>query len=138
MEITLIKTLSGTLKPAFDSDYDNFKKIPLNEPISFKWTKQRNPAFHKKFFALVNMVYQNQEHYNNSEKMRNDLTVEAGYYTDETNYLTGEISRKPKSIAFDKMDDLEFSEFYNRFIDAIINWLKWERDDILENIEQYF
>lgn len=138
MEIFLVKTLAGSLKPAFESDHEKFKKVPLNEPISFKWTKKRNLKFHKKFFALINMVYQNQEVYNNQDEMRYDLTVEAGFFIDKTNFITGEITRHPKSISFDKMDDIEFSEFYNRFIDAVINWLKWDKQDILDNIEQYF
>lgn len=134
----LIKTLSGALKVAFDSDYESLKKIPLNEAILFKWTKQRNVKFHRKFFALIKMVYENQEQYKSIDKMRKDLTIAAGYYNEETNYLNGLITQDAKSISFDKMDQNEFNEFYSRFIDAVIAWLKWDKQDILDNIEQHF
>lgn len=137
MEITLIKTLGG-LKLCYDSDLEKYKKLPLNEPIEFKYTRKRNIKFHRKFFGLINMVYQNQEHYNNAEQMRFDLTIQAGYYDEVVNFITGEIYKQPKSISFAAMDEYTFSEFYNRFIDAVIGWLGWERADILENIEQHF
>ena len=134
----LVKTAYSELKPAFGSDYEKFQKIPIDEPVVFKWTKQRNIKFHRKFFALLNMIFENQELYSNIDELRYDLTVEAGYYTLKTNFITGEVTRSPKSISFDKMDDLEFSEFYESFIDAVINWLKWEKKDILQNIDQFF
>ena len=138
MDIMLVKTAYSELKPAFGSDYEKFQKIPIDEPVVFKWTKQRNIKFHRKFFALLNMIFENQELYSNIDELRYDLTVEAGYYTIKTNFITGEMTRSPKSISFDKMDDLEFSEFYNSFIDAVINWLKWDKKDILQNIDQFF
>lgn len=136
MEITLIKTLNG-FKLAYNSDHDKAKKIPLNEPIVYSWSKPRNLKFHKKFFALINLVYENQEVYSNIEHLRKDLTVEAGFY-DIRHDLHGVEVREPKSISFAKMDDNEFSELYNRFIDVVVKWLGIEKEIILQEIEQYF
>ncbi len=136
MEITLIKTLNG-FKLAYNSDFEKAKKIPLNEPIVYSWSKPRNLKFHKKFFALINLVYENQEVYNNIEHLRKDLTVEAGFY-DIRHDLHGVEVREPKSISFAKMDDNEFSELYNRFVDVVVKWLGIEKESIIEEIEQYF
>jgi len=108
MKITLIKTLNGTFKLAYNSDYELAKKVPLNEPIVFEWSKPRNLKFHKKFFALLNMVYENQEQYNNIEHLRKDLTISAGYYDLRYN-IEGVEVQEAKSISFAKMDDVEFS-----------------------------
>jgi len=137
MEITLIKTLSGVFKPAYDSDYENAKKIALNEPFVFKYSKPRNYKFHKKFFALVNMLYQNQEQYNNLEYLRKDLIIESGFY--EIRYgIHGEEIKEAKSISFSNMDEIEFSELYNRVVDTIVRCFNFDRDDIIENVTQYF
>ena len=136
MEITLIKTLNG-FKLAYNSDFEKAKEIPLNEPIVYSWSKPRNLKFHKKFFALINLVYENQEVYNNIEHLRKDLTVEAGFY-DIRHDLHGVEVREPKSISFAKMDDNEFSELYNRFVDVVVKWLGIEKESIIEEIEQYF
>lgn len=137
MKITLIKSLNGSLKPAYDSDYELVKKIPLNEPIIFEWSKPRNYLFHKKFFALINLVYQNQEVYNNIEHLRKDLTISAGYYDLRHNFDGVEIV-EAKSISFAKMDENEFSEFYSKILDVVVKWLNIDKQNIIDEIEKYF
>lgn len=145
MQITLIKTLSG-FKLAYNSDHEMAKKIPLNEPIVYDWKKPRNYKFHKKFFALLNLVYENQEDYNNIDHMRSDLIIQAGFYTvrksmiiKNYNYSLDWIEiKEPKSISFAKMDEAEFSDLYNRIIDVVVQWLGVDKEDILTEIEQYF
>lgn len=137
MKITLIKQLNNTFKIAYNSDYETAKKIALNEPIEFEFTKKRNVKFHRKFFALLNLVFENQEQYNNIEHLRKDLTISAGYYDLRHNFQGVEIV-EPKSISFAKMDELEFIEFYNRIIDVVVKWLGIGKEEIIDNIEQYF
>lgn len=137
MKITLIKQFNGAFKPAYNSDYENAKKVPLNEPIDFEWKKPRNYKFHKKFFALIELVYQNQEIYNNKEHLRKDLTISAGFYDIRHNFEGVEIY-EPKSISFANMDEVEFSELYNRFIDVVVQWLGIDKQSIIDEIEQFF
>lgn len=137
MEITIIKTLSGVFKPCYDSDYENAKKIPPNTPFTVSYTKKRNAKFHRKFFALINLVYQNQEQYNSIDHLRKDLTIESGFY--DTRYdLHGNQVLEAKSISFASMDEIEFSELYNRFVDTVIKYFQFDREDIAENIEKFF
>lgn len=137
MEITIIKTLSGVFKPCYDTDYENAKKIPLNTPFTVKYTKKRNIKFHRKFFALLNMVYQNQERYNCIDHLRKDLTIASGYY--EIRYgLSGEEIAEAKSISFASMDEIEFSELYGKFVDTVVKYFEFDRQDIADNIEQFF
>lgn len=65
MKIQVVKNLNGTLKPAYDSDYESFKKIPLNEIIEIEYKKQRNIRFHRKLFSLLNLAYSNQNIFDN-------------------------------------------------------------------------
>lgn len=136
MKLLLVKTLGG-FKPAFDTDYESAKKIPLNEPFEIEYKKKRNYKFHKKFFALVNMVFQNQERYTNIGHLRRDLTIEAGYY-DVTHNLQGVEILEPKSISFASMDDIQFSEFYSSVIDVIVKYFHFDKQDIIDNVEQYY
>jgi len=135
-KITLIKTLNG-FKPAYNSDIEIAKKIKLNEPFVYEFSSPRNIKFHRKFFALLNLVYDNQEIYTNIDHLRYDLTIEAGFYTVRHN-LHGVEILEPKSISFAKMNDIEFSEFYNAIVDVIIKWLGVDKESIQEQIEQYY
>jgi hypothetical protein len=137
MKITLIKKLNGNFIPAYESDYENAKKITINEPFEYEYKKLRNYKFHKKFFALLNLVYDNQERYINIEHFRHDLIIEAGYYEIRYNFQGVEVY-VAKSISFAKMDEIEFNELYSKCIDVIIKYFNFNKQDIIDNIEQYF
>lgn len=137
MKITLIKKLNGTFIPAYESDFENAKKIAINESYEFEYKKPRNYKFHKKFFALLNLVYDNQERYNNIDHLRHDLIIEAGFYEIRYNMQGVEVY-VPKSISFAKMDELEFNELYTRCIDVIVKYFNFNKQEIKDNVEQYF
>ena len=137
MKLGLIKQLNGSFKPAYDSDYELAKKIKVNDYYEFNYKKPRNYLFHKKFFALVNLTYHNQDTYNNIDDLREDLIVDAGFYR-KTRTKHDETIKKALSISFSKMDETEFNDLYNRVADVIVQWLGIEKQDIVDNINQYF
>mgnify|MGYP000545448444 CR=1 FL=1 len=137
MEILLVKQLNGSFKPAFDSDYENAKKFKLNEVVKCKITKPRNIKFHKKFFALVNLVFNNQEKINNIDYFREELTIEAGFFEEYTGF-NGERKKQAKSISFASMDEFEFNELYSKFIEVSIKVLGCKKEDIIDNIAEHF
>ena len=137
MKLSIVKTLSGTFKVAYDSDFEKAKSIPVNVPFEIEYKKKRNILFHRKFFALIELVYQNQEVYNNKEHLRKDLTISAGFYEIRHNFEGVEIY-EPKSISFGNMDEVEFSELYNRFVDVVVQWLGIDKQSIIDEIEQFF
>lgn len=136
MKISLVRTLSG-FKPTHDSDFELAKKIKLNEPYEYEFKKPRNYRFHKKFFALIRMVFENQEQYTNQDHLRKDLIIESGNY-DLRHDLLGVEIREAKSMSFAKMDENEFNELYNSVIDVIIKYFHFDKEEIIENIERYY
>jgi len=138
MKIQVVKNLNGTLKPAYDSDYESFKKIPLNEIIEIEYKKQRNIRFHRKLFSLLNLAYSNQNMFDNLEDMRYCLMLECNLSEIKVNRLTGEVFKIPKSLQFAKMDEIEFNEVYNTLKQYICEWLGVANEQINEEIEQYF
>lgn len=137
MKIALVKNLNGTFTPAYDSDFEIAKKIKVNSFYEFDFKKPRNYMFHKKFFALINLAYHNQDIYNNIDDMREDLTIDAGFYRTTEN-KHGETVKKALSISFASMDEIEFNNLYSRVADVIVKWLGIEKQDIIDNIQMYF
>lgn len=137
MEIALVKQMNNSLVCAFDSDYEVIKKLKLGQVYFFNVKKERNPNFHRKFFALVKMVYENQDHYNNLDKLRKDLIVSAGFYDEHVTFF-GETIQEAKSISFSRMEEDEFQELYNRVIDEIVKYFHFDKQKILDHIEQFF
>ena len=58
MELYLRNTSSG-LVPLYDEDYDKKKKLIIGKDYKAKITLARNLKFHRKFFALVKLGFEN-------------------------------------------------------------------------------
>lgn len=115
----LYKHPTGVLKAA-DKDSEAYvQKLSQGEVIESKVRKARNYQFHKKYFALLHFAFDNQEKYDTFEAFRAEVIMRAGWYQ-EHHHITGAISYSPKSIAFDKMDELEFGKLYQKSIDVIL------------------
>ncbi len=137
MRVIVVKTLTG-LKPAYDSDKEVFNKMPLNEPFEIEYTKRRNIKFHRKFFALLKLAYENQSDYRFIEDMRRDLLIVSGNYDEQVCKITGEIYKKAHSINFSNMDELQFSEVYTSVKNIICKWLGIDNETLDDEINQYF
>lgn len=114
-----------------------FEKLEEGEEIEIEITNKRNVKFIRKFFALINLAYENQEHYNNLDNLRKDITISAGFYEERINYITGEVILEAKSISFSKMEEQEFEKVYNAVLDAIIKFIGVEKEDILNELLQF-
>lgn len=137
MKLTIVKQQDNSFKVAYDSDYETLKKFKVGDLLECEIRKPRNYKFHKKFFALLNLVYQNQEIYNNIDDLREDLTVASGFYESRNN-LQNEPVKKAKSISFAKMSEDDFGKFYNSILDVIVNYFHFDKETIQENIEQFY
>ena len=136
-EILLIKELSGKFIPAYDTDLELAKKIKVGDIYRFKYSRPRNIKFHKKFFALIKLVFENQDNYTDIDDLRYDLTIEAGFWEEKTNFITGEVKRIAKSINFASMDEDEFSKLYTSMLDTVLRVFGWSGEDIEENIAEF-
>jgi hypothetical protein len=117
MEIYLRNTLTGLI-PLYPMDHDEKRKLKLGKDYLAKITLPRNLGFHKKFFALFNIAYQNSRLDMSEKAYRHYLTIKAGYYTA---YQTPKgVYYEPDSISFDSMEQDDFEAFYQRFLDKVI------------------
>ena len=82
-------------------------------------TRPRNIGMHRKFFALMDLAFENQDKYTAFEAFRKEVVMRAGWYI-EHHHITGKISYEAKSVSFTKMDELEFQELFYKCIDIII------------------
>ena len=117
MKISMQKTLRG-LVPLYNTDYDNYAKLKIGWEGEVEFKQIRNYEFHKKFMALINLAYENQDKWNNFDAYRKYLTAKAGYYqsfpTDKGTFIIAD------SISFANKDEIEFQEIYSRVLDVVI------------------
>jgi hypothetical protein len=115
------------LIPLYDSDSFEKGKLKLNEDYEIEIKKARNILFHKKYFALIKLVWLNlpesfDKLYPHPDNFRKAVQIMAGF--SNTFYLLdGTQIIESKSIAFENMDELEFWELYNKVLDVIIKYI---------------
>jgi len=136
-KIALIKKENNTFGLVNDSDLEEANKIKVGTVYVYQYSKPRNYEFHKKFFALIKLLFDNQEVYSNMEHLRNDLTIASGFYTVRYNFDGVEII-EPVSISFASMDNNKFEEYYNAVLNTICEKFNFDREDIINNVQQYF
>lgn len=143
-DIVLMKSTGGALVPVDQQAVDYIAKLKLGAAVTATVRRQRNPAFHRKFFALLNLAfeswepvgntYKGQQVSKNFEQFRNDVTVLAGHYEMAVT-LKGETRLTAKSISFGSMSQEEFESLYSATVDVILaRILKTYTRDDLDNV----
>jgi len=132
MKILLVKTLAG-YKPAFEQDYENAKRHKAGDIIEFECKLKRNSGFHSKFFALLELVFQNQDTTNHREAFRKWMIINAGYFT-VVKFPDGTSEKIADSISFASMDQEQFERVFQDVLQVAINVVGAKEDEILENL----
>ena len=94
-------------------------KLSKDKAIRADLVVPRNGKLHRKAFVLLAKVWPH-TNYATQERLRAAMTIGAGFIDEAIDPYTGQVVWYPKSWAFDQMDDVEFSELYNRLIDVAL------------------
>lgn len=148
MKTHWIKTFAG-LVPDDPSSREWFDKLKPGEGVRGEFRKVRNYRFLKKWFALLNVGFENWDppsinsKYGPPEKsfdrFRADVTILAGFY-DVTIRLDGSTRIEPKSVSFANMEDDQFADLYSKTIDVLIKHVYGSGmtpEQINETVERY-
>lgn len=122
-EVQMVKH-GGGLRPANEVDADVLAKIKTGALVLADIKQPRNPRFHRKFFALLNLAYeywnpgpvtlpdgQQIEAEKNFDRFRKDVLILAGFRKTVVN-IKGEARLEADSISFGSMDETRFHEVY--------------------------
>lgn len=125
MKIKVQNTIHGLI-PLYDEDYDEKKKLKLGATYEVSVKLTRNLQFHRKYFKLLTLAWEFQNEVtteqffqNSFEKFRKTVEIAAGICDTIYSIERKEFIDIPKSISFDRMDDAEFRDVYNRVKDVL-------------------
>jgi hypothetical protein len=85
--------------------------LVVGETLQFEWHEPRSGPHHRLFFAQLAALFDRQEQFEDMDMLRAWLTVGAGY-CDFAPGPRGKMVALPRSIAFHKLDEVEFSELH--------------------------
>ena len=135
MELFLIKTDKGYFLPMYNSDREVADKIRVGEELKCKLVQPRNVEFHKKFMALINLGYENQDVYTSFERFRKDVVISAGFYY-ETMTSKG-LVKEAQSISFTAMPETEFENLYNECVNVVGRVLDLTREEVMNELVSF-
>ena len=148
MKVYLSKSAVGLI-PSDPASSEWFSKLKPGQVVGGEFKKVRNYAFLKKYFALLNVAYEQWEPGDvsskygivekNFDRFRADLIILAGFY-DVTVRLDGSTRIEPKSISFAKMNDETFADLYSKTIDVLLKHVydkEMDAEKLNSIVEQY-
>ena len=129
-----VKNTSSGLIPMNDQDYENKRKLKIGEVYQVSVKLARNYRFHKKYFALINLAWEylnekQTEMFKTMDVFRKTIEVASGYCERIYSIRKKEWFDIPKSIAFDKMSEDEFSELYSNVLDMLLKVVFFDMDE---------
>lgn len=120
------KLPNGDLRPADDDARDIVRGWKAGDIIEVEARRPRSQQFHRLYFGLLAMVYENSEwcadRWPTLEKFREAVQMQAGAF-EETKSLKGTTLYRPTSIAFHKMDADEFGALFDRVVNIVIQFV---------------
>lgn len=115
--VLMRRTLAGHLAPIDDLGREALSRIG-QEPVLVTVKKSRNLGHHRKFFALLTLIYANQSRYHSVDELLDAMKVYLGH-SQLIVLSDGREVHIPKSIAFHRMDQLEFNAFWDRAVTLV-------------------
>ena len=118
----LFRKQLGALRPTDEEGEAALSKIANGDFVMLEFKRPRNVAHHRLFFALLNIVYANQDRYDNVKSFRTAFTIALGWF--DTVFLPdGKVGLTPKSISFAAMDQTAFNVFFDDAVRLVCE--KW-------------
>lgn len=144
MKINLVVTDMG-LVAATDDDKAQLKTLKRGNVVECTVKEVRNYSFLRKYFALINCAWeylsetQQDFFYNSKDSFRKTVEISAGHCEPVFNRTRNEWVDMPKSVAFDKLTESEFSQLYERVKDVIYQSfiLDENKDEFEQNLKWF-
>lgn len=131
MTVLWLKRVGNALVPDGDDSAAEFAKIPFAKSMRWEGKAPRNTAHHRLYWGLVHRIAAAIGE--TAETVSDLLKIETGHCTLIHSKKYGEV-RLPRSIAFAKMDQSAFSEFFERCVAVIYSQWGIVRSDILDAV----
>ena len=117
-KMSFVKTAEDQLLPIGKLNRA-YKALGAGEQVVLDVKAQRNPRYHRLAMSWLMAIYQNQDHWQTFNQMRYELTCRAGYVDCQYVRDDGTVIIKPKSLAFEVMEEDEFHDWH-KAVDTVL------------------
>jgi len=114
----VVRAANNCLHPADAVAHKYVGKLKYNEEIMVEARRPRNIRQLRKYWVMVDLVFENQEHFRSEDDLSDSIKLAVGL-TKTVRMPSGEDYRIPLSIAIEAMPQDEFDDFYNRAVNYV-------------------
>lgn len=121
--LTFEKTHGQHIAPSDKATSEYIEKLKTGEGLQFEKPKKvRNVLFHRKYFKMLNTVYEACGIEISFEEFRRSILISAGFVEFERLFINGEFIERveAESISFASMDNDRFELVYKRSLDVCL------------------
>lgn len=124
MKLRVINTPTGFV-PETDDDFEVKRKLKIGNTYELTIKEVRNPLFNRKFHAMIRVAWDYlpedmQNKFGNIDNFRYMTEIKAGFCEMVFDPVSGFVTYRPMSTAFDKMTESQFEKVYNGVLDVIL------------------
>lgn len=121
----------GVLYPVTRYDAEILETYTNKQLFNIQACSERSPQHHKLYWLLLNRVVENTQRWATSAHLHDDVKMLTGHYRTVINQNNGQVYYVPDSIAFDKMDQKEFSVFFDHALRILSETLGYDPMELL-------
>ncbi len=97
---------------------EKFKRIPQGSIVHWTYRRPQIAAYHRKFFAMISVIFDNQAEYQNKDLFYKVLVMLAGFCDiiqvgDKTLFVAD-------SVSFEKCSQAKLEEIYDKVLDVAL------------------
>lgn len=107
------------LVPCAPMDSDQLMRFPTAKRLSVRVTQPRSVPQHRLYWSMLTLVADNLDQPITADDLHEWLKLKLGYAR-PVRQRNGEIVYVARSIAFDKMEQAEFREFFDKAVSMLI------------------
>ena len=109
---------SGNVLHPTPEAVEKFNRIPQGAIVHWTYRSKQIAAYHRKFFALVSVIFDNQAEYQNKDLFYKVLVMLAGFCDiiqvgDKTLFVAD-------SVSFEKCSQAKLEEIYDKVLDVAL------------------
>jgi len=112
-DYVLVVRDGDVLRPYAPYDHEMIQRLPNGKPVRAQVKQFRSLPRHRLYWVVLRLVVANNELFSTVEGLHKVLLVGCGV-TEPFVDLDGNISLIPSSTAFDKMDEGEFKDYFDK------------------------
>ena len=131
MSVIFCRKQAGVLWPLDEGGQEVFNHIAEGEMVTVDIRRPRNVQFHRLFFALLQIVFENQSRCKSIDELLDVVKISVGHCR-TFRYKDGTEVKTPKSISFSRMKEDDFRIFYDRVVAFVCQELlpRMDSDDL--------